>query len=86
MGISANNFYLFLSVEIKDYNWLFVTQNLFCTHVSTFFITGDGFGNQSYLMIHLFTLANLLVQFRHKKTTPLPFRNVFTIEDALSVQ
>ena len=27
---------------------------------------GDGFGNQSYLMIHLLTLANLLVQFRHK--------------------
>ena len=45
-------------------------------------ITGDGFGNQSYLMVHLLTLANfLLVQFRHEKTTPLPFLKVFTIED-----
>ena len=48
--------------------------------------TGDGFGNQSSLMVHLLTLANLLVQFRHKKTTSLSFLNVFIIEDALSVQ
>ena len=29
--------------------------------------SGDGFGNQSYLMIHLFILANLPVQFRNEK-------------------
>ena len=39
----------------------------------TWKLFGDGFGNQSYL-----TLANLLVQFRYKKTTPLPFLGVFT--------
>ena len=49
-------------------------------------ISGDGFGNRSYLMVHLFTLANLLVQFRRKKTTPLSFLSVFTIKDALSCQ
>ena len=30
---------------------------------------GDGFGYQSYLMIHLLTLENLLVQFQHKNNT-----------------
>ena len=29
-------------------------------------ISDDGFGNQSYLTVHLLTLANLLVQFQHK--------------------
>ena len=34
--------------------------------VLLFVIVGDGFGNQSNLMVRLFTLANLPVQFRHK--------------------
>ena len=38
-------------------------------------LIGDGLENQSYLMVHLLTLANLLVQFRYKKATLLHFLN-----------
>ena len=34
---------------------------------------GDGFGNQSYVMVYLLILANLLVQFRHKKNNASSF-------------
>ena len=44
-----------------------------------------GFGNRSYLMVHILTLATCWFDF-DTKTTPLPFLNVFTIEDGLSVQ
>ena len=37
-------------------------------------------------MVHFLTLTNWVVQFRHEKTTPLPFLNAFAIEDALSAQ
>ena len=49
-------------------------------------MTGDDFGNQSYLMVDLFTLANLLVQFRYKKRTPLRFVNVLTTMKAVPCQ
>ena len=34
---------------------------------------GDGFGNQPYLMLHLFTFENLLVQFRYTKNNACSF-------------
>ena len=37
------------------------------SHIWFLLKIGDGFWNQFYLMIHLVTFANLLIQFQHKK-------------------
>ena len=42
-------------------------------------IFGYGFGNQSYLMVHLLTLANLLVQFRCKNNPPSFSQYIWTM-------
>ena len=47
------------------------SSKFFCTPTwysqwTPLFSSGDGFGNQSQLMVHLFTLANVLVRIRYK--------------------
>ena len=80
---SCNTFVRFSCRENNNGILCSLSTVLFDYVLQLMIISGDGFGNQSYLMVHLLTLANLLIQFRHKKTTPLPFLNVFTIEECV---
>ena len=71
--LACSQFRFQLSRKFKHQAWVLFKMLQFYTKRLWIKGTGDGFGNQSYLMVHLFAFVNLLVQLRYKKNNAFSF-------------